>query len=83
MNVNELLAQLIFSSTGKEVRAYYTLAGLQNVIEYVGITNAINAATSAKVWFITKIEYDGNACFVRSRTLSTQQVLDDRATLFP
>lgn len=85
MSVDELLAQLIFSASGKDVRIFYTTAGTPavKVIEYVGITNAVGAATSVPVWFISKLEYDATACVIRVRSLSTQKILDDRATFFP
>lgn len=83
--IDELLAQLIFSKSGKEIRTTYTSVGspAQNVIEYVGVTNAVNAPTSAEVWYITKLEYNGDGCLSRVRSLSVQKKWDDRASLFP
>lgn len=83
MNGEELIANLIISGTGVEVRAFWKTIGTENVIEYIGFTNAVNAATSAKCWFITKLEYDGTAQFVRVRKLAVQNILDDRVSLFP
>lgn len=85
MSPDELIAQVAFSASGKDVRLFYGMVGTPSVkrLEYVGMSNAVNAATSAKVWFITKIEYDIDACPIRVRSLSTQQVLDDRASFFP
>lgn len=83
MSVEELLAQLIFSASGKEVRIFYTTVGTEKVIEYVGLSNSPGVPTSAARWFITKLEYDGTADPVRIRGLSIQNVLDDRASLFP
>lgn len=83
MSIDELLAQVIFSASGKEVRIAYTTINTKKVIEYVGVTNAVNAATSAPCWFITKLEYDADPCVIRSRSLSPQKAWDDRATLFP
>jgi len=83
VNGEELLANLLISGTGVEIRAFWKTIGTDNVIEYIGFTHAINAPTSAKRWFITKLEYDGTAQFVRARKLSTQEILDDRVSLFP
>lgn len=85
MSVDELIAQLIFSASGKDVRIFYTTVGspAEKVIEYVGLSNSVGAPTSDARWFITKLEYDGTADPVRVRSLSTQQVLDDRVSLFP
>lgn len=83
MNGEELLANLIISGTGVEIRAFWKTIGTDNVIEYIGFTNAVNAPTSAKCWFVTKLEYDGTAQFVRARKLSTQEILDNRVSLFP
>jgi len=83
VNGEELLANLIISGTGVEIRAFWKTIGTDNVIEYIGFTNAVNAPTSAKCWFVTKLEYDGTAQFVRARKLSTQEILDNRVSLFP
>ena len=83
MNGEELLANLIISGTGVDIRAFWTTVGTEKVIEYIGFTNAINAPTSAKCWFITKLEYNGTADFQRARKLSVQNILDNRASLFP
>lgn len=83
MNGEELLANLILSGTGVEIRAYYKTIGAEDVIEYIGFTHAVNAPTSADCWFVTKLEYDETAKFVRARKLSTKNVLDNRVSLFP
>jgi len=83
LNGEELLANLIISGTGVDIRAFWTTVGTEKVIEYIGFTNAINAPTSAKCWFITKLEYNGTADFQRARKLSVQNILDNRASLFP
>lgn len=83
MNGEELIANLILSGTGVEIRAFWKTIGTENVIEYIGFTNAVNAPTSAKAWYVTKLEYDGTAQFVRARKLSTQEILDNRVSLFP
>ena len=83
MNGEELLANLIISGTGVDIRAFWTTVGTEKVIEYIGFTNAINAPTSAKCWFITKLEYNGTGDFQRARKLSVQNILDNRASLFP
>lgn len=83
--IDELLAQLMFSKAGKEIRLTYISVGspTQNVVEYVGVTNAIGAPTSAEVWYITRLEYDGTGCLNRARTLSVQKAWDDRASVLP
>jgi hypothetical protein len=85
VSIDELIVQLAFSASGKDVRIFYAMVGTPSVkrIEYVGVSNALNPPTSAKVWYITKLEYDSDACPIRARSLSTQEVLDDRATFFP
>jgi hypothetical protein len=85
MSVDELLAQLVFSASGKDVRIAYTTAGtpVQTVIEYVGVTAAVNGPTDAEIWFITKLQYDSSACCIRARSLSVKKKWDDRASLFP
>jgi hypothetical protein len=83
VNGEELLANILISGTGVEIRAFWKTIGTDNVIEYIGFTNAVNAPTSAKCWFVTKLEYDGTAQFVRARKLSTQEILDNRVSLFP
>ena len=83
MNVSELITQIAFSASGKDVRLFYTLVSLKKVVEYIGVSNALNAPTSAKVWYITKVEYDSDPCVVRVRSLSTQEVLDNKASFFP
>lgn len=83
MNGEELLANLILSGTGVEIRAFYKTIGTEDVIEYIGFTHAVNAPTSADCWFVTKLEYDGTAKFIRARKLSTRGVLDNRVSLFP
>lgn len=85
MSVDELLAQLVFSASGKDVRIAYTTVGspVQTVIEYVGVSAAMNGPTSADIWFITKLQYDAFGFVVRARSLSVKHPWDDRATLFP
>ena len=87
MNGEELLANLILSGTGVEIRAFYKTIVVgstpEDVIEYIGFTHAVNAPTSADCWFVTKLEYDGTAKFIRARKLSTKNVLDNRVSLFP
>jgi hypothetical protein len=84
LNGEELLTNLLISGTGVEIRAFWTTIATEDVIEYIGFTNAVNAPTSAKCWFVTKLEYDGTGKkFMRARKLSVQNVLDDRVSLFP
>jgi hypothetical protein len=83
LNGEELIANLLISGMGVDIRAFYTTIGTDSYIEYIGFTNALNAPTSAKCWFITKLQYDGSGNFVRARKLSTQEILDNRASLFP
>jgi len=79
----EIWALQVFSAVGSDMRVFYKTIDSTKHIEYIGVTPAVNAATSAKVWFIGKLYYDVDGCMTRFIKLSTQQVLDDRVALFP
>jgi hypothetical protein len=79
----DIWALQLFSASGGDTRFFYTTIDSNKYIEYIGISPSINAPTSDKVWFIGKLYYDAEANVTRFVKLSTQQILDNRTSLFP
>lgn len=83
MSSNELLAQLILSSTGTDLRMTHITGALGNpVLEYFGSTATLDTPTDVERWFISKAEYDSNECMIRLRRISQQKKWTERASLF-
>jgi len=79
----EIWALQQFSASGSDVRMYYTTVGEDTKLEYIAVSPAIDAPTSAAAWYIGKLYYNGSGCMTRFVKLAIQNILDDRATLFP
>jgi len=73
----------LFSASGSDIRMFYTTIDSEQKLQYIAVSPAVNASTSAKVWFIGKLYYNGDGCMSRFIKLSTQQILDDKADFFP
>ena len=80
----EIWALQQFSASGSDVRMYYTTLLETQKLEYIAVSPAIDAGTDKKVWFIGKLYYEGTyGCMIRFVKLATQEILDDRGSLFP
>jgi len=79
----EIWALQQFSASGSDVRMAYTTVGDDTKLQYIGVSPAIDAPTSAEAWYIGKIYYDKNGCMIRFVKLSIQKKWDDRGTIFP
>lgn len=79
----EIWALQQFSASGSDVRMSYTTVNSETVLEYIGVSPAIDAPTSGASWYIGKLYYDANACMIRFVKLATQGIWDNRALLFP
>jgi hypothetical protein len=63
---------------------YYTTILADEKMEYIAVSPAVGAPTSYKVWYIGKLYYsETTGCMIRFVKLSTQEILDNRASLFP
>lgn len=72
-----------FSASGSDTRIFYTTIDAVDHIEYIGVSNSVDAPTSMARWFIMRLYYNASGCVTRCVKLSTQQILDDRVSLFP
>ena len=80
----EIWALQQFSASGSDVRMFYTTILTDEKLEYIAVSPAIDAPTSAKCWFIGKLYYSGvTGCMLRFVKLSTQEILDSKGSLFP
>jgi len=84
----EIWALQQFSASGSDVRMYYTTMVIDTVsyqkLQYIAVSPSIDAPITSKAWYIGKLYYESTyGCMIRFVKLATQEILDDRGSLFP